>query len=176
MLNVINSLHLVPGLGTLRGVRTPEHSQLIKGYGDHVTRLIDQIPDLALFNLAKVQAAALHVTTFLNTATKLPAIREIQVIGHSDRVWKNGVFGARDIADEDRVSQERADDIWFNLVFDLRALKSAAFDIDRFMANGVIQVIVVGRGARELVASAQNVEPENRRVEILLFTTQSTIL
>jgi hypothetical protein len=179
MWNVIRTLAFAPHLPVMSKILrfAVKHAELIEGYGDHARKLADMSSSIQLINLPKIAGAAEFIssnrTSFIDPGVSepLPVIREIQVLGHSDRAWKSGVFGARDTADEESVSQDRADDVWHLLHF---ALVRLSFPIDRWVTKGVIRVLVVGLGARQLLVSNKNVAPENRRVEILLFTSQST--
>jgi flagellar motor protein MotB len=143
--------------------------EVITGYGDHAKKVTDLFAGILPIMLAKVFAIATHVQRSFDPAFGLRPIIEIRVIGHSDRVWKKGAFGSRDLADEDKTSQDRADDVWRLLHTNFVTL---SFPIDIFIRDGVTDVTVTGAGAREPLVVSKNVAPENRRVEIAIFSTK----
>ena len=116
----------------------------IHGYGDHQTRVFDLFVGILPTMLAKIFAVAAHVQRSFDPASGLRPIVEIRIIGHSDRVWKAGVFGARNTADEDRISQERADDVLGLLHANFVSL---SFPIDIFVRDGVIVGLLAIPGA-----------------------------
>ena len=146
--------------------------EVISDYSDHQrdlsgfpTKLLDD----AIFRILRVSEE------FVTRVHTSEPVREIMVIGHSDRVWTGG--GAN-TADEVTTSQRRADDVWDALAkriimnprgtFTLRQLQDA-------VTSGALRVTVVGIGARlRINASNRGPAPENRRVVIELWLVQAT--
>lgn len=101
-------------------------------------------------------------------------IREIRVVGHSDRVWRHGHPATRD---EDDISQKRANEVFNVLAKDILMNPAGHFtptQLQDSIRAGDLKVIVVGVGARQrLTSNNQGAAPENRRVVIELRLTQS---
>jgi hypothetical protein len=146
--------------------------EVISGYSDHQTELSGFPSGLlrdAMFHIHRVSDE--FVTRF---GTSEP-VREIMVIGHSDRVWTGG--GAN-TADEVATSQRRADDVWNALARDIIMNPKGFFTGRQLLVevnSGSLRVTVVGIGARRRIKeSNRGPAPENRRVVIQLWLVQAT--
>jgi outer membrane protein OmpA-like peptidoglycan-associated protein len=144
-----------------------QRRDVITGYGTHAIKLLDQSLLFLPTNVRRIGEAVEHVVKSFDPDNGLKPILEIQVLGHADQDYRNG---RRDQANEDRISQARADDIW-------QAMKEhfvrRNFPIDRFTGSNTIQLIVQGVGARQPVDRSKPLSAANRRVQILLLSTQT---
>lgn len=137
-------------------------TEVISGYGDHQERLA-QIPD------PPSSDNMFRIGEFAKDFIARDDVREVQIRGHADRVWSHGT---QDRADEDRVSQNRADDVWNALE---KALTGIPGGVPMLMkiAAGLIGLIVVGVGSRLLLTTKREEGARNRRVELQLWATRS---
>lgn len=137
-------------------------TEVIGGYGDHQETLLQIKGDMRADILFRLKSIA----TALVASDE---VREIQVVGHADRVWSHGV---QDKADEDRVSQHRAEDVFavFKLVL---SLENGGPQMLIKMDRNEIGVFVVGVGSRHLLYKDREHAAANRRVEIQLWKTRS---
>lgn len=145
---------------------------VITRYGDHQRRVRDMKGGAAADGMFRIgQLAHLFVERL---ETGVP-IREIQVIGHSDRVW---VGGKPHTADEQKVSEERAQDVLRELMAAILRDPAGRFtplQLQEAIRNGQLRIVVIALGARQpLRLNPAGATPENRRVEVKLLTKQST--
>jgi hypothetical protein len=144
--------------------------EVISGYSDHQRELSGfptKLLDDAIFRILRVSEE------FVTRVHTREPVREIMVIGHSDRVLTGG--GAN-TADEVTTSQRRADDVWAALakriIMDPRGTPQ---QLQEAVTSGALRVTVVGIGARlRINASNRGPAPENRRVVIQLWLVQAT--
>lgn len=141
----------------------------ISGYGDHEVRWDTAPGGKAADNAFRIGAMAREFVRRLKSAEP---IIEIHVTGHSDFVNRNG---RRNVTDEDRVSQQRAELVWRALLAAILTDPEGLFtpvELAAAIRSGRIRVIVTGVGARQPLVKTGS--PVNRRVQIAFFTFQST--
>ena len=137
-------------------------SETVNGYGDHQQRLEQIEGPVGADNMFKI-------AEFAKDFIASDDVREVQIRGHADRVWSHGT---QDTADEDRVSQNRADDVWNVLEKALMSLPGGSQMLLK-IASGAIGLIVVGVGTRLLLTTKREEGAKNRRVELQLWATRS---
>lgn len=140
-------------------------SEVVGGYGDHKESLLTIKGGRRADNFFRLHTLA---TVFIGSDD----VRELRITGHADRVWSHGV---QDTADEDRVSQFRADDAW-DVFQKVLAVSPGGAQMLLKIAADEIGVLVVGLGARRLLYKDRENGPENRRVELELSKIRSTTL
>ena len=146
--------------------------EVIAGYSDHQMELSGFPSGLladAIFRVHRVS------DEFVTRVGKSEPVREIMVIGHSDRVRTGGDAHT---ADEVMTSQRRADDVWKALVRDIIINPKGFFtglQLREAVESGSLRVTVVGVGALLPIKDInRGPAPENRRVVIELWLQQAT--
>ncbi len=146
-------------------------SDVVTGYGDHQVQLRQIGGGLAADNAFRIGTLAHEFVTRLRSGEQ---IVEIMVIGHADFAYRKG---RRNLADEDHVSQQRAEDVWKALLRAILTDPSGNFtpkDLFDAIDSGRLRIIVTAVGARQPLVKSSGASPENRRVEIKMFSKQST--
>jgi hypothetical protein len=146
-------------------------TEVITGYADHQWRYSDFQGGTLSDNDLRIRRIS---NEFVDRFGSSEPIREIRLIGHSDRVWRHGGF---DVRDEDDISQKRANEASGVLAKDIIMNPAGLFPAGQLQAEietGFLKILVVGVGARRrLTANNNGAAPENRRVVIELSLTQS---
>jgi hypothetical protein len=155
-------------------------SEVITGYANHEKTLAEmrarasRDPDVGrrvADNAFKIGRLAHEVAIRFDSSSE---IREIVVTGHADRVFRNG---SRDVRDEEEVSKQRAIDVMFELVKaivdDPTPGGPTGAELAAAFRSGELLLVVNSMGARKPLKNGPGEAPENRRVEIALFQTQS---
>lgn len=146
-------------------------SEVITGYGDHQQHISEMNSGHQADSRFLIGQLAHE---FVVSVKSDEPIREIQFIGHSDRVLTGG---QRRTADEQKVSEERAKDARAEMLSAILRDPAGTFtplELADAIRSGEVRILVVGMGARfPLRVSLSGATPENRRVEILLLTKQS---
>jgi hypothetical protein len=135
---------------------------VVDGYGDHME-------DLKLIKGAAASDNAWKIGNFAKELIASDDVREVQIRGHADRVWSHGT---QLTADEDHVSQRRAEYAWDAVQEALRSQPGGAQILLKLMANE-IGLIVVGMGTRQLLYTNWEDAHRNRRVQLQLWATRS---
>lgn len=145
--------------------------EIIHGYGDHVRRVADMASGPQADSRFLIHKLS---NEFVRRLTTDRPVREIQVFGHSDRVWINRLPNT---ADEQKVSHDRAVDVAQKLLFDIVTNPAGLFtpiQLRTALQEGTLTVVVVGLGATQpLRPATMAVNPENRRVDVRLMLIQS---
>lgn len=146
-------------------------TEVVAGYADHQWRYSDFQGGTLADNNFRIHRIS---NEFIDRFGSSEPIREIRLVGHSDRVWRQGGFDARD---EDDISQKRANEVSAALARDIIMNPSGHFTPRQLQAeveSGFLRILVVGVGARQRLTTKTNgAAPENRRVVIELSLTQS---
>jgi len=146
-------------------------TEVIAGYADHQWRFSDFKGGTLADNNFRIHSVS---DEFVRRFGSEEPIREIHVVGHSDRVWHQG---RPDTRDEDDTSQKRADEVFAALAKDILTNPAGHFtptQIRDMVTAGELTTIVVGVGARQrLTINNRGAAPENRRVVVELWLTQS---
>lgn len=146
-------------------------TEVIAGFADHQWRYFDFKGSTLADNNFRIHNLS---DEFVDRFGGGEPIREIRVVGHSDRVWRQGGPATRD---EDETSQKRADEVFAALARDILTNPAGHFtptQIQDMVAARELTTIVVGVGARQrLTVNNRGAAPENRRVVVELRLTQS---
>lgn len=144
---------------------------VITGYGDHQRRVSEMASGPRADSRFVIGQLAHR---FIESLRGDEPVREIQFIGHSDRVWSGGRPGTED---EYKVSADRAQDAYEELMRAILRDPAGHVTWDQLaaaMRDGKLRRVLVGMGARQpLRLNPSGAAPENRRVEIKLLTKQS---
>jgi hypothetical protein len=144
--------------------------EVITGYDDHQRRESEMASGPhsdSLFLIGRI--AHQFVVTLRSSAP----IREIWIIGHSDRVRTPTGHNA---ADELSVSNDRARDVREELLAAIIRDPDGLFtpiQLADAIKTGKLNVLAAGVGSRFPLGSSSQAEPANRRVEIVLLFKQS---
>ncbi len=89
-------------------------TEVIARYADHQWRFSDFTGSAVADNNFRIHRIS---DEFVRRFGTTEPVREIRVIGHADRVWRQG--GGADVRDEDDISQRRANEVFTALMKDI---------------------------------------------------------